>query len=269
MIPKFVITLKNSKNMINFKKLYQEHNIDYEIFNGVDSRENEHYKYRNNIHPFSLLLTPKKILGCSLSHILLAKHIIKKNYKYTLVLEDDAYPFDYKNLESNIENIIEKMNKIDNKWDIINLHTDGIIQNNTIYTNCFSGSSAAYLISIFGAKKLANTYAYHNIDVYSSVSKKMKKYKSSNNLFWTDENNSIIRNNTNNYNNIVKNIYAILLSQLFSFRGEKNWGHLLSYDILQLPLLDVTLDATTLINASNVVIFYIFYKYVIKNKLTN
>jgi hypothetical protein len=54
MIPKFVITLKTSNNINNFKNKYDENNIKYEIYYGVDATQNEHLKYRNIIHPISL-----------------------------------------------------------------------------------------------------------------------------------------------------------------------------------------------------------------------
>ena len=262
MIPKFVITLKTSNNINNFKNKYDENNIKYEIYYGVDATQNEHLKYRNIIHPISLLLTPKKILGCALSHILLAKIIVKNNIEYSLILEDDTYPYDYINLENNIKKIITNFNKINKKWDIINLHTDGILQNNNNNVNLFSGSAAAYILSISGAKKLANSYAIHNIDIYSSMNKHFNKYKSSKNLFWTDENNSIIRNN---YQNLIKSFYIYILSILLKFRGEKNWSHLLSYDIICLPIINYNIDAFTIMVISNIYLLYIFYKYAIKN----
>ena len=262
MIPKFVITLKRSNNINNFKNKYDANNIKYEIYYGVDATQNKHLKYRNNIHPISLLLTPKKILGCALSHILLAKIIVKNNIKYSLILEDDTYPYDYLNLDNNIEKIITNFNKSNKKWDIINLHTDGILQNNNNDVNLFSGSSAAYILSISGAKKLANSYAIHNIDVYSSMNNKFLKYKSSKNLFWTDENNSVIRNN---YENVIKSFYIYILSILLKFRGEKNWSHLLSYDIICLPIINYNVDAFTIMVISNIYLLYIFYKYAIKN----
>jgi len=262
MIPKFVITLKRSKNINNFENNYDKNNIKYEIYYGVDATKNEHLNYRNIIHPLSLLLTPKKILGCALSHILLAKIIVKNNIEYSLILEDDAYPYDYLNLDDNIKKIITNFNKIHKKWDIINLHTDGILQNNNNNVNLFSGSSAAYIISISGAKKLANSYAIHNIDVYSSMNNNFFKYKSSKNLFWTDENNSIIRNN---HKNIIKSFYIHILSILLKFRGEKNWSHILSYDIICLPIINYNVDAFTLMLISNIYLLYIFYKYTIKN----
>ena len=262
MIPKFVITLERSNNIDNFKNFYDKNNINYQLFYAVDARQNQHLKYRNIIHPISLLLTPKKILGCALSHILLAKIIVKNNIEYSLILEDDTYPYDYVNLDNNIEKIITNFNKINKKWDIINLHTDGILQNNNNYVNLFSGSSAAYILSISGAKKLANSYAIHNIDVYSSVNNKFLKYKSNKNLFWTDENNSVIRNN---YENIIKSFYIYILSILLKFRGEKNWSHLLSYDIICLPIINYNIDAFTIMLISNIYFLYIFYKYAIKN----
>ena len=103
MIPKFVITLERSNNIDNFKNIYDKNNINYQLFYAVDARQNQHLKYRNIIHPISLLLTPKKILGCALSHILLAKIIVKNNIEYSLILEDDTYPYDYVNLDNNIE----------------------------------------------------------------------------------------------------------------------------------------------------------------------
>lgn len=262
MIPKFVITLERSNNIDNFKNIYDKNNIKYQLFYGVDATKNHHLTYKNIIHPIALLITPKKILGCALSHILLAKIIVKNNIEYSLILEDDTYPYDYLNLDNNIEKIISNFNKINKNWDIINLHTDGILQNNNNNINYFSGSSAAYLLSLSGAKKLANSYAIHNIDVYSSINKHFNKYKSSKNLFWTDENNSIIRNN---YTNIIKTLYIYILSSLFTFRGEKNWSHLLSYDIICLPYINYNIDAFTILLIINIYLLYIFYKYTIKN----
>ena len=60
MIPKFVITLERSNNIDNFKNIYDKNNIKYQLFYGVDATKNNHLIYKNNIHPISLLLTPKK-----------------------------------------------------------------------------------------------------------------------------------------------------------------------------------------------------------------
>ncbi len=94
------------------------------------------------------------------------------------------------------------------------------------------------------------------------MNNKFLKYKSSKNLFWTDENNSIIRNN---YTNIIKSFYIYILSILLKFRGEKNWCHLLSYDIICLPIINYNIDAFTIMVISNIYLLYIFYKYTIKN----
>ena len=56
MIPKFVITLERSNNIDNFKNIYDKNNIKYQLFYGVDATQNNHLKYRNNIHPMALLV---------------------------------------------------------------------------------------------------------------------------------------------------------------------------------------------------------------------
>lgn len=258
MIPVYVITLKKSNNINNFELIYKNNNINYNKFYGVDARYKEHLKYSNLIHPIAKIFTPNNILGCTISHILLAKEIVKNKHDYTLILEDDCYAFNFETLEQDINNIINKFNNFNKNWDIINLHTDGILQTNNIYINCFSGSTAAYIISLKGAKKLANYYAYHNIDVFTSNNSNFLKYKTSNNLFWTDENSSILRNNKNN---IIKNIYSYLLSFLFLFRGEKTWYHLLSYDVFKIPFSEINIEAYFLLVFVNL---YILYKIYIK-----
>ena len=90
----------------------------------------------------------------------------------------------------------------------------------------------------------------------------LERNKISKNLFWTDENNSIIRNN---YTNIMKTLYIYILSYLFNFRGENNLSHLLSYDIICLPYINYNFDAFTLLLIINIYLIYLFYKYAIKN----
>lgn len=253
MISKFIITLKTSdiKNINAYS--FDKNNIKYELFYGVNSKFNEHLDYKKLIHPLSLLFTPKSILGITLSHILLAKKIVKDNIKYALILEDDAYPFDYNSLEDNINKVIDNFNKIDKNWDMINLHTDGIFQDDTKNINLYSGSSAAYLISINGAKKIANSYAYHNFDLQTTIDPQINKYKNSKNLFWTNEKYSINRNNSKN---ILKDAISYILSLFISFRGEKNWHILLSFYLIRIPWVECELDGFILLIFSLITISY-------------
>lgn len=235
MFPIYVITLDKSHKYIDFKNFYNKNKIKYKLFYGVDARCNEHAKYKSIIHPISYIYTPKNILGCALSHIILSKQISSLNHKYTLILEDDAFPFNPEVLEDDINNIIEKFNNIDPYWDIINLHSDGPYQNDDIYVNTCTGSTAAYILSLNGANKLANEIAIHNIDMITCNSNKYKKYKIPNNLFWTDESSSVIRKT---HNSIFIKLISIIISSLITFRGEKKCKDFLSYKVICIPFLN-------------------------------
>ena len=244
MIPIYVITLDDSQKFINFKEFYDKYDINYDIFNGVDARIDKHKKYRSLIHPISYIYTPKNIIGCALSHILLAKQVSSLNHKYTLILEDDTFPFNPQNLDHDISNIIEKFNNIDPYWDIINLHADGPFQNDDIYVNICTGSTAAYILSSYGANKLANEVAIHNIDMITSKSDKYKKYKLPVNIFWTDETSSIIRKT---HNSIFIQFISMIISCMISFRGEKSCKDFLSYKLIYIHFIKYDLIVIELI----------------------
>ena len=97
MISKFIITLKSSDTKNINAYTFNKNNIKYKKFYGVNYKLNEDINYKELIHPLSLVFTPKSNLAISLSHILLAKKIVKDNIKYALILEDDAYPI-FKNV---------------------------------------------------------------------------------------------------------------------------------------------------------------------------
>ena len=239
----------------NYKKQlpYLENiGLKVERFAGINALKNEHLnsKYKKYISNFAFNFTPKSVIGCALSHILCCKYIYDnhitccKNYlEFFLIMEDDAFP-KYNKLEfyKRINKTIEDIESLDPNWDIIQLHSDFIYETKETYSvHLLSGSTAAYLISINGIKKNINDKIYSHIDIIQHNFIKYKKYRSKENLFYTNENESLNRsiNKTKNLNYYSLYIKSYLLelfnkyTNLLHLRGEKKYKNFLEFKILK------------------------------------
>jgi hypothetical protein len=231
----FVINLDKYTNNFDKQKPYLE-NIGLNVtrFKGINAIENEHLKYKQYIHDLALYFSPKSIIGCALSHILLAKYIKDLNLDIALIMEDDAFPlFNKKKFNKKLKKTINEINILDKDWDIIQLHSDAPFPTHqTYFTHPLCGSTAAYLISKKGAIKMSNEKALWHIDIHTSSNSKFKKYRVHHNLFWTEENSSLNREFSKNY---LINIKSNILSQLIPLRGEKTWHDFLNFKIISIP----------------------------------
>ena len=277
----FIINLDRSINNFNKQKPYLEKiGLDINRFKAIDASKDEHLKYIDSKKKLLLEVIPKSTIAISLSHILLSQFILDKinsgDYKdnYYLIMEDDAYPFDYynkNNFNQEIKNLIENINIIDKNWDFIQLHSDGINdcvgECKTYNINFFlsGGSAAAYLISINGLKKLSlEKNFYFHLDVYTSINKKYRKYKVKKNIFYTDENLSGNRSNENNLSLLIK---KNLLEQTLTLRGEKKWNHVLNYNILKFNNNNISLNTIIDIVLISIICFLVLLSFIIyKNK---
>lgn len=268
----FVINLDNYKDnykkqipYLNKLKLYPQR------FSAIDAINNEHIDHKDIINKLSLSFSPKSVIGCSLSHILLCKHILN-NYinfenNYYLILEDDVYPKKkYKNntklFYKDLTEIINNIKIIDNEWDIVQLHSDGLIDTkNTYSTHLFTGSTAAYLISKSGLNKMANEKATYHIDFITQNFLKYRKYRSRENLFYTNEKSSLNRINNKSLSLMLK---SRILKILIPLRGEKLWEDYLNFKTLRLPLLNKEYTANNLIDITVVLFFFYILKKNIK-----
>lgn len=265
----FVINLDIYKN--NYEKQIPYLNkikLQPQRFSAVNALNNEHINYKNIINKVSLTFSPKSVIGCSLSHIILCKHILN-NYNifdnlYYLILEDDVFPIQkyqddvnlfYKELTSEINNV----KTIDNNWEIIQLHSDGPIDTkNTYSAHLFTGSTAAYLISYNGLKKMANEKVTSHIDFITQNFLKYRKYRCKKNLFYTNEKTSINRIDNKSLSLLLK---SNLLKTIIPLRGEKLWEDYLNFKTLRLPLINKEYTANNLIDITILFcIFYIFKK---------
>ena len=266
----FIINLDNYEN--NYKKQIPYFNsikLSPERFSAINALKNEHLEYKNLINLFSIYLVPKSVIGCSLSHILLSKYLYSRysTYKniYFLILEDDVFPKEEyinnsKDFYHDLNNEIENIKIIDKNWDIIQLHSDGLIDTKSTYsTHLFTGSTAAYLISFNGLQKMCNEKVTYHIDFVTQNFMKYRKYRSKINLFYTNEKSSVNREMNNSKSVIFK---SYLLKKIIPVRGEKLWEDYLNFKSLRMPLINKEFTANNLID------FIIFFSFIniFKNK---
>ncbi len=162
----FIINLKNKKDnykrTINqLKKTNLEANNIYR-YNALDGKKVN--LWNENINLFCKLFCTKKIIGCGLSHIMLYKKLQKFDDEYFLILEDDIKIMPEIDYKKKIDNILNKFNNIDKKWDVINLNNQGFFCKTYKKMQYFCGSSASYLISKNGVKKFSNLKLGYHID---------------------------------------------------------------------------------------------------------
>ena len=269
-IKTLIINLDNYKdNYENQLPYLKKLKLNPERFSAINALNNEHINYKNIINKISFNFSPKSIIGCSLSHILLCKNILKNYNKfenvYYLILEDDVFPLEkyqndsnlfYKELTDNINNI----KTIDKDWDIIQLHSDGPIDTKKTYcTHFFTGSTAAYLISYNGLNKMSNEKVTYHIDFITQNFLNYRKYRCRENLFYTNEKSSINRVDNKNLSLLIK---SNILKKIIPLRGEKIWEDYLNFKTLRIPLINKEYTANSLID---IILFFLTFSFLKKN----
>ena len=239
-----------------------------ERFSGINAIKNEHLKpeYQQYISSFAKNFAPKSVIGCALSHILCCKHI-KSNYSektndpipYFLIMEDDAFPlYNSEEFYKHLNKSIYEIQLLDSKWDIILLHSDGFFPTKDTYnTHIVCGSAAAYLISLNGINKTLNNKIYNHIDLVMHNFITFNKYKTKENLFYTNEKTSLNRGqvtsklNYKYYSLFLKSKFCELLNyytHIIPLRGEKNYQHFFEFKILREPLFEKEFNGSDLLD---------------------
>ena len=265
----FTINLDDYK--VNYEKQASELlklGLVSERFSGVNALKDEHFKssYKKYVSNFALNYTPKSVIGCALSHIMCCKYIYKNYIKkrksreglvnYFLIMEDDVFPL------YNKDEFYEKLNKtlydiqiLDNNWEIIQLHSDGIMPTIETYsTHIGSISAAAYLISKTAIKKTLNSKIYSHIDLIHHNFINYNKYRAKENLFYTDEKTSL--NRSVSYK--LSSYSLFFKSKLFEFinyytniiqlRGEKKFLHYFEYKVFKEPFFNKEFNTNDIID---------------------
>jgi len=168
---------------------------------------------------------------------------------FFLIMEDDAFPL------YNKEEFYERLNKslyeiqlLDSNWDVIQLHSDGFFPTKDTYnTHIVCGSAAAYLISINGINKTLNEKIYGFIEFNQHSFIKSNKYRTKENLFYTNEKTSLSRIqvksklNYKYYSLLLKSKFCELLNKythIIPLQGDKSYQHILEFKFLREPLFE-------------------------------
>lgn len=258
----FVINLDNYKeNYIKQLPYLESIGLKVKRFSGINALKDEHLNpiYKQYISNFAFNFTPKSVIGCALSHILCCKYIYE-NYiniednniacgaispQYFLIMEDDAFPkYNKTEFYERLNKTIYEIQILDPNWEIIQLHSDCLYSTNDSYnTHFFTGSTAAYLISESGLKKNLKSKILSHMDFVEHNFIRYKKYRAKENLFYTNEKDSLNRNINNSKNLSYYSLYfkSYILelinkyTHLFKLRGEKSYANFLEFKILKLP----------------------------------
>ena len=196
----YVVNLKKDKDRwININNNFTNTGINIYRFNAIYGKTDK-YKYYDYLTPFCKMYGTDFIIGCGLSHILLAKYIYENDlndtFKFALIMEDDMKPIDKTKIYDQIIDTFTTINKIDPEWEIIRLHCFGLCgyNNNNYNINSYSFSNGSYLISKYGIIKLMNLKLNYHLD--TQIHKTFKRiYKSKEILF--------INNGENDSNNVT------------------------------------------------------------------
>ena len=279
----FVINLDDYKTNYT-KQLPHLLNIGLHVerFSGVNALKDEHLKpeYQQYISNYAKNFAPKSVIGAVLSHILCCKHI-KSNYSektidkmpFFLIMEDDAFPlYNSEEFYKHLNKSIYEIQLLDSKWDIIQLHSDGLFPTKDTYnTHIVCGSAAAYLISLNAINKTLNNKIYGFIEFYQHSFINCNKYKTKENLFYTNEKTSLNRIESKSklnykyYSLFLKSKFCELLNyytHIIPLRGEKKYQHIIELKVLKEPFSNKEFTINDLIDYF--LTFIIIRKFLIK-----
>lgn len=117
---------------------------------------------RADVTPLARYFCTDKMLGCALSHLELARRLAAAWPTRTtavLILEDDAL------VAGASPPLVAALAAAAPTWDILRLYCQGRC---SPHARLFAGSTAAYLLSEAGARKLARHRAFYHIDMHHS-----------------------------------------------------------------------------------------------------
>lgn len=210
----YVINLENDKEKYrDILKNLSKCNIKPIRFNAIDGRKKLLPEYYNLVSQFCMEYCPFSVIGCGLSHLLVANQFHKYDPNdFCLILEDDAKPLT-SNIKQEIKEVIENVSP---DWDIIRLYCQGFCNYDynhkkigTQYRKPLTGSNCAYLLSKRGAHKIKEMKLKWHIDV-QFVSSNLKIYDIKSPLFVPE---SKISSSYTNNNKVLPKIFGYKLGK--------------------------------------------------------
>jgi GR25 family glycosyltransferase involved in LPS biosynthesis len=163
----YIINLKqDTKKWNNIVDLFTKTNLNIIRFNAINGKNADVELVEKHSIPYCKHFCPKSVLGCGLSHVLVAKYFLENDQNdFCLILEDDVIPL-YENLTNEIHKCIDRMKG--QSWDIIKVYCHGICsydkEKMSIPSNILTSSTAAYILSKSGAEKINKLKVAWHID---------------------------------------------------------------------------------------------------------
>lgn len=160
-VPVYVVSIDDDRYTATERELHTR-GFAPRLYRGVDGRT-PGLRECPDVTPFARHCCTDKMLGCALSHLRLARQLTAAwpdGALAVLVVEDDvlvksATPADVAELAASAAD-----------WDIRRLYCQGRCAPTS---RLFAGSTAAYLLSRHGARKLARQRAVYHIDMQQSA----------------------------------------------------------------------------------------------------
>lgn len=201
----YYITLNRTPdNEINLLDELNRTDLTYERWEGVDCNNINQNLIDMHITTIGNIICPPKTKAIALSHITLNKHLYENtDLSYALVLEDDVIlnenRSDYSDM---IEKLIVEIETNMPNWDLIQLHSMGFYK--------YKGSTASYIVSRRGMKKISEMKICYHIDCM--LNNGFNRHIFNNKFFTT-------RDKLVKYNNPINNI--VLCNQPIGFYLEQ------------------------------------------------
>lgn len=165
MFKTYIISLKDEHERyqsvvreLNESRISNEHIEWFEAWKGSEHRNDP------RVVKLCKIVCSDHMIGCALSHIELAKYFLyASNDPYCLVLEDDVMIPDKETFVQDVQHIYATHSSS----DIIRLFCQGICNDklNSTIPLYMDGSTAAYILTRTGARKIAEMNVLYHIDI--------------------------------------------------------------------------------------------------------
>lgn len=164
----YIISLKNdSKRYRDVVNELKEANVPIQHIKWFEGYNGSNHRNNSRVVALCKILCADNMIGCALSHIELASHFLSSiNDKYCVVLEDDVVIEQKSTFIQDIQNAyLQHSDK-----DVIKLFCQGICNDNLPKRNgmlpfYMEGSTAAYILTREGARKISSMRVMNHIDI--------------------------------------------------------------------------------------------------------
>ena len=159
-LPAFVVSM-DAQRLGRTREALRAHGIQLTHVPGVDGSDPA-LRARGDVSRFAKLFCPDKTLGCALAHRAAARALLATGAPAGLVLEDDVVVCCDGDLRRELEACAVRR---DDAWDVIRLYCQGFCSTNESRGITMQGSTAAYLLSRQGARRLSELPVWWHVDV--------------------------------------------------------------------------------------------------------